>query len=181
MSDELQVLQLLAARLDHAGIPYMVSGSMAMNYYAQPRMTRDIDIVVEVAGADATPLAALFADDFYCDADAVREAIAHEGLFNAIHLDLVIKIDFIVRKNTPYRRTEFARRRAVPVGGATVWLVSAEDLLLSKLHWAKDSRSELQLGDVRNLIACVPDLDWSYIDQWAAHLSVTRLLAEVRA
>jgi len=58
--------------------------------------------------------------------------------------------------------------------------VAAEDLLLSKLYWAKDSRSELQLGDVRNLIACVPDLDWSYIDHWAAHLSVTTLLAEVR-
>jgi len=26
----------------------MLTGSMAMNYYAQPRMTRDIDIVVEL-------------------------------------------------------------------------------------------------------------------------------------
>jgi len=60
-------------------------------------------------------------------------------------------------------------------------MVSPEDLLLSKLHWAKDSRSELQLRDARNLIACVGDLDWGYIETWARDLSVEGLLAEVRS
>ena len=180
MSDELDVLKLVAARLDGAGIPYMVSGSMAMNYYAQPRMTRDIDVVVELSATDADRMAALFSPDFYCDVDAIRTAVRQRGMFNVIHDALVVKVDFIVRKDTPYRQTEFTRRRPVTVDGATIRLASAEDLLLSKLYWAKDSRSELQLGDARNLIACVPDLDWPYLTHWAAELSVAALLAEVR-
>jgi len=181
MSDELEVLKLVATRLEAAGIAYMVSGSMAMNYYAQPRMTRDIDIVVELAPADVERVVALFAADFYCDADAVRDAIARRFMFNIIHTDLAVKVDLIVRKTSPYREAEFLRRREATVAGVRLWLVSPEDLLLSKLAWAKDSRSEIQLNDVRNLIACVPTLDWPYVDRWASELTVATLLAEVRA
>jgi hypothetical protein len=98
-----------------------------------------------------------------------------------IHTPTVIKVDVIVRKDTPYRRLEFDRRRTIAVDGHTIWIVSAEDLVLSKLVWAKPSRSELQLRDVRNLIGCVPDLDWSYLERWAADLNVADLLAEMRA
>jgi len=181
VSEELDVLQLVAQRLDAAGIPYMVSGSMAMNYYAEPRMTRDIDIVIELTPPDIDRFTDLFAPDFYCEADAIRDAVARRGMFNVIHLGLVLKVDFIVRKDLPYRRTEFERRRPIELEGTTLWLVSAEDLLLSKLHWAKDSHSALQLGDARNLIASLPTLDWTYIEHWAEQLSVSNLLAEVRS
>lgn len=179
--NEFDVLTLVAARLDAAGIPYMVSGSTAMNYYAQPRMTRDIDIVVELSATDADRMYALFSADFLCEIDAVRHAIRRRGMFNIIHTEAVVKVDFIVRKDTPYRETEFGRRRRVTVGEATLWIVAPEDLLLSKLHWAKDSRSELQLRDARNLLACVPGMDGSYLEQWAAELGVSDLLDEVRS
>ena len=108
-------LKLVATRLDGAGIAYMLSGSMAMNYYAQPRMTRDLDVVVELTAADAGRVTALFARDFYCDPDTIRDAIAHQGMFNLIHTERVVKVDCIVRKDTLYRRTEFNRRRSVPL------------------------------------------------------------------
>jgi len=181
MSDELDVLKLVAARLDGAGIAYMLSGSMAMNYYAQPRMTRDLDVVVELTAADARRVTTLFARDFYCDPDTILDAITHQGMFNLIHTERVVKVDCIVRKDTLYRRTEFTRRRSVPLDDIMIWVVSAEDLLLSKLHWAKDSHSELQLGDARNIIAAVTDLDWPYLEHWAEELGVASLLAEVRA
>ncbi len=181
MSDELDVLLLVAARLERAGIRYMVSGSMAMNYYAQPRMTRDIDLVVELSAADAERTAALFVPEFYCEPEAIREAVRHKGMFNIIHETLVVKVDCIVRKDSPYRLAEFERRRRVAIGDTSVWVVAAEDLVLSKLDWARDSHSALQLGDVRNLIASVETLDWAYIERWAGVLGIADLLAEVRA
>jgi len=48
MLSELEILRDVCVRLEKAQIEYMLTGSMAMNYYAQPRMTRDIDIVVEL-------------------------------------------------------------------------------------------------------------------------------------
>lgn len=180
MSDEVAVLKIVAQRLDALRIPYMLSGSMAMNYYAQPRMTRDIDIVIALDPADAEPVARLFAADFVCEVDAVRDAARRRGMFNIIHCEWVVKVDFVVRKDLPYRHEEFARRRRVVVEGTEIAIVTPEDLLLSKLHWAKNSQSELQLRDARNLVASVTDLDWAYLDRWAGELTVTALLAAVR-
>ena len=143
MSEQLDVLKLVAERLQRADVAYMISGSMALNYYAQPRLTRDIDIVVALRLEDAERVTSLFAVDFYIDADAVRLAIAQLGMFNMIHYDHVMKVDFIVRKDTPYRQEEFARRSAVDINGVTMWLATAEYLLLSKLVWAIESHSEM--------------------------------------
>ncbi|ETW99883.1 nucleotidyl transferase AbiEii/AbiGii toxin family protein [Candidatus Entotheonella palauensis] len=180
MNEQLEVLKLVALRLDEAGIAYMISGSIALSYYAQPRMTRDIDIVVELKSEDAERLADLFEADFYIDAEMIRDAIARSGMFNVIHYDSVIKVDFIIRKDTPYRQKEFARRCTMEIDGRTLWFVTPEDLLLSKLVWAADSESEMQLNDVRNLISEVAALDWNYIEFWATALQVEALLREVR-
>jgi hypothetical protein len=65
-------------------------------------------------------------------------------------------------------------------GPAKRALLVPQSVLASKLVWAKPSHSEMQLRDVRNLIACVPTLDWSYLERWATDLTVANLLAEVR-
>jgi len=179
MNDQLHVLQLVAERLEKAAIPYMVSGSIAMNYYARPRLTRDIDIIVELAPTDAERIIELFEPDFYIDEEMVRTAIAQQGLFNVIHSNLIVKVDFIVKKDTPYRKNEFSRRFLVKIDNFKLWLVAAEDLILSKLFWAKDSHSEMQLNDIRNLLASVPDLDLAYIEHWAIELNVMNLWSQI--
>jgi len=60
MKTELDIVRDVSQRLDHVGLAYMLTGSMAMNYYAQPRMTRDIDVVVALAPADAEKIVDLF-------------------------------------------------------------------------------------------------------------------------
>ena len=81
MTEELQVLTIVTGRLESAGIPYMVTGSIAANYYAVPRMTRDIDLVVELSAADADRFCALYDGDFYLDRDVVAAAIAKRSAF----------------------------------------------------------------------------------------------------
>jgi hypothetical protein len=180
VSEELEVLKTVGRRLDTLGIPYMITGSMAVNYYAVPRMTRDIDVVVELAGDDAERFCEAFGDDFYVDRDAVRRAIEERGLFNVIHGESVVKVDVVVRKESEYRRREFARRRRIRVGDDELSLVTPEDLIISKLDWARQSRSEIQLGDVRNVLASVPDLDQAYLAEWTGRLGLAALYDEVR-
>lgn len=181
MSDELAVLKDVVERLERAELPYMISGSMALNFYAQPRMTRDIDVVVELSLAHVSSVVAAFEAHYYLDEDAVRDAITRQGMFNIIHNELAFKVDLVVRKDEPYRREEFSRRRRVTVDDLSFFIVAPEDLLLSKLAWAKDSHSELQLGDVRNLVRATTAIDWPYVEKWAAALDVTDLLLEVRS
>jgi hypothetical protein len=180
MNDQLGFLALIDERLATAGIPYMITGSFAMAVYAIPRMTRDIDLVIALDERQVTALLAAFAEDCYLERAAVEGAIAGQGMFNAIHRTWHLKADFIVRKDAPYRRVEFERRRLLAFAGRSYPIVSAEDLLLSKLHWRRESRSELQLRDVEQILASQPALDWAYLRQWAAELGVLADLERLR-
>jgi hypothetical protein len=179
ISEELEVLKEVTELLDRGKIPYMVTGSMATNFYTVPRMTRDIDIVVELAEKDLSRFISLFESDYYLDSETVRGAVKDRGMFNLIQNEYVIKIDFVVRKDTPYRRREFGRRKKVTIDDHNIYVVAAEDLILSKLVWAKDSRSELQLLDVRNLLKSVKRLDRRYLARWAKELGIESLYREV--
>jgi hypothetical protein len=177
LKTELDILRDVSERLESGGIAFMVTGSVAMNYYAQPRMTRDIDVVMALKDTDAGKLIKLFSSDYYIDHEAVVRAITRRSIFNLIHQDSVIKVDGIVRKDDPYRQEEFARKKRVNIGEFQTWVVSLEDLILSKLYWARDSRSELQLRDVRNLLHL--DCDPDYLHSRAKTLGVEQLLEEM--
>jgi predicted nucleotidyltransferase len=179
MSEELEVLKEVARRLNEAGIAYMITGSTATNFYAVPRMTRDIDIVVELSKHDVEKFILAFEKDYYLDPDTLRQAVKHKKMFNVIHERHVMKVDFVVRKDTAYRKKEFSRKKKVVVDGQVAYVVAPEDLILSKLEWAKDSKSEVQLRDIRNLLECVKGMDRRYLARWAKHLGVTSLYREV--
>jgi len=175
---ELHALGDVCARLDGASIAYMLTGSLAMSYYARPRMTRDIDLVIALDASQATEFPAVFGADYHVDGDAISAALREARPWNIIHLPSLVKIDLIPRKPTVYRRAEFERRRRVKLAGVDLWIVSIEDLILSKLEWSRDSRSAQQRADITLLLA--EPLDRQYMDDWAVRLGLDRLLKEVR-
>ena len=179
MLNELDVLRIVTERLGRLEIPFMLTGSLAMAFYATPRMTRDLDLVLELQETDVGRLLGEFASDFYLDADAARDAVRSRRLFNMMHLESGIKLDMIIKKSTPYRDLEFSRRASGELGGVPTWLVSREDLILSKLVWARDSGSELQLRDVRALLA--DTVDRQYLRRWAADLGILDILERLSA
>ncbi len=174
--NEIDIVRDISQKFEQGGISFMLTGSIAMNFYAQPRMTRDIDVVVEIGAEDVNPILGLFGSDYYVSAESVRESIACESMFNIIHLESVIKVDCIVRKKSEYRRTEFERRQRIRVSDFYTWIVTKEDLIISKLFWAKDSHSEVQLGDVKKLLAT--GFDAPYLEKWTKELGVANLWQE---
>jgi hypothetical protein len=175
---ELELLKLVTSRLKKAGINYMVSGSMAMTFYAKPRMTRDIDIVINIKQTDVDVMMQLFEADFYIDKGMMEEAIRYRSMFNIIHLESLIKIDFIIRKNEEYRIIEFKNRKKIKIGEEVkIDVVSLEDLIISKLYWAKDSLSEIQINDIRNLMKS--DYNLEYVQRWCKNLNLEEILAKV--
>ena len=181
LSAELDVLKLVAKRLDENNIAYMITGSIAASYYATPRMTRDIDIVIELDSPKIDQIFQAFKNDFYIERDAVSEAVEKQKLFNIIHNEKVVKVDFIVKKQTEYRQLEFDRRRLVTVKEFAVSIVSPEDLVISKLIWAKESRSEMQFKDVQNILEDVEDIDKKYLSEWISRLDLEGIYREVKS
>jgi predicted nucleotidyltransferase len=167
---ELEILFDVTEKLGRAGIDYMLTGSMAMNYYAVPRMTRDIDIVIELNSRDVNRVVTIFDGDYYISDIGVREAIEYESAFNIIHNTEILKIDFIIKKNTEFRQTEFKRKKKVKIDGFEIYITSLEDLIISKLHWAKNSDSSMQITDVDNLLT--GEYDKEYLEYWLRKLHI---------
>lgn len=180
MSDEIEVLGIVAQRLAAARVEYMLTGSVAMSWYAQPRQTRDLDIVVDLPAAKVGAVVNAFSPDFYVDAEVVRDEVRRRGMFNMIQDALVLKVDMILRKGGEHDIEAFRRRRTVEMApGLNVSIIAPEDLVLAKLAWASQGESDLQLRDVRNLLASIQNMDQSYLSTWAAKLGLTELLKRV--
>lgn len=143
-------------------------------------MTRDIDIVIEIQKPDVDSFFQIFQNDFYISKSSISEAIEHQGIFNIIHNEFVFKVDFIVRKNALYRNIEFKRRYRVLLENAPIWIVAPEDLIISKLFWAKDNQSELQIKDVKNLLLSLKNLDEDYIRKWVQTLDLNHIYQKVK-
>ena len=118
MTPELAILNLVTTQLEGAAIPYMLTGSLAAGYYAEPRMTRDADIVAELSAADAPRLAAMFAHDFGADAETIANAIAHRPVDRRAEgsgpFEIVLGQGFSF--GTPDERRQATARRAVGPG-----------------------------------------------------------------
>ena len=71
------------ARLERAGVPYMITGSVASSYHGEPRATRDLDIVIDPdPGGISLLVGELEADGLYVDAEAAVRALESRTQFN---------------------------------------------------------------------------------------------------
>ena len=160
--------------LDHAGIPHMLTGSFASAYHGSPRATQDIDLVIE-ADADRirTLVASLPVEAYYVDLDAALMALEAEGQFNVIDLVSGWKIDLMIRKHRSFSREEFDRRRSADLHGITIDVVTAEDLIVAKLEWARSGGSRRQLEDVASILRIRGrELDTARIEHWVQVLGL---------
>lgn len=168
--------------LNDLGIPYMVVGSYASNYWGRPRMTHDADLVIELDAQQATDLAQRLMGEFYAPDFVIQEAAERGDHFNAIHLKTSFKIDFWLRKPSAYEQACFNRRMQGTMFDRTIWLTSAEDIILSKLLWYKMSPVlDRQFQDVLEVYEIQrQDLDMAYLDRWAKRLEIYELLERIR-
>jgi hypothetical protein len=167
----LNLLKRITKSLELKKIPYMLSGSIALNNYTVPRMTMDIDIVVELHEENLNDFLSIFGDNYYLNKDAVKEETKRLGMFNVIDHETGFKVDFILRKNTEYRKFEFQRRMKTKVADFDVWIVSPEDLAISKIEWIQQFQSDKQICDIENLLA-KPEIDKHYIKEWCEKLNL---------
>ena len=166
--------------LERAGVPHMLTGSLASSLHGEPRTTLDIDLVVDPSRAQLDSVVKdLEARGYYVDLDAAREAVVERSQFNAIDPRSGWKIDLIIRKETPFARSEFGRRQRRDLGGVEGDVATAEDVVLAKLAWAKIGQSERQLRDVAGILRMTGhDLDREYLEHWVDALDVRDLWNE---
>ena len=164
-------LRILIHFFDTNNIPYMLSGSVAMSLYTQPRFTRDYDFVVHLKDEHIQQLLKSFNEGYYINDESVKEAIRDQTMFNIIDHKSGYKADFMILKNEPFRQSEFRRRKKVKFLDINISIVSVEDLLISKIIWIQEIQSGVQIEDIKSL-SILADLDWSYVNSWIRELNL---------
>lgn len=179
MNQEKLLLDALA-RLDRAGVTYMVTGSIASNFWGVPRTTHGLDFVVQLPPSHVPALVEAFREDYYIDEQAVRAAYQPPHQFNAIDTRSSLKIDFWLLRPIPFGREMFRRRTLQPMFGREAWLATPEDVILHKLYWNRITPSERQRLDAPGVAAVRAD-DWTKLifDDGAEKLDVSASLQEV--
>ena len=170
-----ELLRFVCTGLEKRGIDYMLSGSLALNAYSVSRLTRDIDLVIELRNDNFDNFAEIFAGrncNFHRESALIE--VNRGGRFNVIDWTLNGKIDFIIRRDDAFQQTEFSRRvRLTVLDDFDCWVISAEDLVLAKLIWIQELFSDRQLDDIRNIIRDYKALDRAYVADWIARLKLT--------
>jgi len=173
-----ELLKKVVQALNANKIDYMITGSVASSYYGEPRSTHDIDVVVSINASGVESLAASFpAKNFYFDKEGFVEAIKSKRMVNVIDLREGDKIDFWIISDEAFSRESFGRKTEEDFMGIKVKFPTPEDVIISKLKWAKESGgSEKQLRDVTGVYEVYQDkLDLKYIEKWIDQLSLKDL------
>lgn len=177
------ILVTLAKLLEENKIPYLLTGSFAVSYHGFIRATHDIDFIVEIDeksyGKIKNILTDLGSEYDYSLAD-VKDAIKKTSRFNLYHLPTGFKIDFWIAKMDDFDKNKFARCSILRIRNQNIPIISAEDLILNKLKWSRDIRSERHLRDCWEIIKFQAEkLDKKYLFSWAKILGVENLYKEV--
>lgn len=167
-------LSRVVAALEHAQIPYMVTGSFASSAHGVVRGSRDIDIVITASAEQLRAFIAQFPDDrYYADEYDALEALRHHSQFNIIDFSSTWKADLIFRRQRNFSRIEFERRLPHVVQGVQVYIATPEDIVIAKLEWAKMGESDRQIEDAAGVIATQGDsLDRAYVERWVRELEL---------
>lgn len=167
-------------RLNRIGITYYLTGSMASNYWGIPRTTHDLDFVVQLPPSSIPLIVQAFRDDFYIDEVAVHAVYDEPFQFNAIDTRSALKVDFWLAKSNPFDQEMLRRRQQITLFGEPTWISTAEDVLLQKLVWNRESPSDRQLGDAAGIVAVqAENLDKHYLSNWAGELGVAEELSQL--
>jgi hypothetical protein len=168
------VFRRIIEKLRLAEIDYMLSGSFASAHYGTPRSTQDIDLVISATPAQLrTFVHSLPSNEYYADLATALEAHKRQSLFNVIDLATGWKIDLILLKSRSFSQEEFGRRQRIVLHEVSIFVASAEDVVISKLEWSKLGQSKRHVDDAAGILKLRREsLDRTYLEKWVDQLGV---------
>jgi hypothetical protein len=164
-------LHKLVTILEKEEIPYMIVGGFAMSYYNRFRFTADIDCVLQIYPKHVEKIVKHF-PEWVPSLSSMEDSAAQIHFFNLTDFSSGVKYDFMLYQDSDYNWTAFERREFVEFMGVSCYIATPEDLILSKLKWYEQSKSEKQLEDIKFLLK-ETSLDNSYLQLWSTRLNLS--------
>lgn len=179
------LIGLFIEPLERTGLSYMVTGGVASVIYGDPRFTRDIDVVLDLAASEAEQLLQVFdAREFYVPPlEVLKEEAGRDpgGHFNIIHTETALRADVYLAGRDRLHAWAFDRRHRVSLDAGGIWVAPPEYVVLRKLQYYSESGSDRHLRDIAMMLRISEELfNQDSLQMWAAELDLTELLEQAR-
>ena len=169
--------------LGEAGIAYAVTGSIISGIHGEPIASYDVDIVVQMNESQAASLASSLPQRFYRSEESLAQTARDYTIANLIDTDTGLKIDLSCMRPSAFRATLFSRRVKASLGPGTPEFdaVSAEDIILMKLDWRRETQSVKQWENALSVARVKGTrMDWKYLFEQARALGIENDLVKLR-
>lgn len=175
------VLRLIGA-LEDIGVPYMLVGSFSTNAYGKPRSTNDADFVVEIRGEQVALLKDRLGAEFRLDAQMTFETVTMTSKYVIDHPATAFRIELFLLSTDPHDQSRFARRQRYEFAGRPTWLPTVEDVVVTKLRWARGGRQGKDVADAEDVLAVQrARLDLDYLRHWCDQHGTRELFEKLLA
>ncbi len=179
----IETLSAVAHALEEAGARYAVTGSIASSLHGEPHASLDVDFLVDASVEQARRLAQRLSPRFYAPEDVLTSAARERSFMNVVDNRTSLKADLSFTDQGGYLAEALGRRTKARIGSTPgeFWFVTAEDVILMKLLWRKDTRSVKQWENALG-VARVKGarMDWKYLFEQARRLGVEDDLVQLR-
>ena len=180
--ERFNLLRHVAGILESMGLRYFVTGSSATIVYGEPRMTNDIDIVVDLPEHRVAALCKHFLNDhYYISEEAAHEAVRRKSQFNIIHHESGLKVDFMIPADTRFNESRFERAKSLRAGtDFDAFFASPEDVIIKKMEYYREGRSEKHLRDIAGVLKGEEEIDVAYIATWAEKMGLSEIWGTIQ-
>jgi hypothetical protein len=180
------LIKLFVIPLERSSIDYIITGSVALILYAEPRLTHDIDIVVHFKMQDVKRIPILFPEtEYYCPPEEIlSQEIRRPGKaqLNLIHHESGFKADLFLMNTDLLHKWAFENKRRLEIDAEySVWLAPPEYVVIRKLQYYKEGGSDKHIRDIIKMVVIMKNnLDGRFIELQASRLGVLRIWQRLR-
>lgn len=176
------IVRLVTDALDGLLVPYVLVGSFASNIYGIARSTQDVDLVIDSNLKRVSDLMRLLGPEFHRDPQIHFETVTGSSKSVIEHQPTKFEIEVFQLTDDPHDQSRFKRRRKARIYGSEMYVLTAEDVLVTKLNWLHRANRTKDLLDVQHVISVQDEhLDWPYIESWCNQHGSRALLEKIRS
>lgn len=182
---ELDLFSIFTSKLNKLNLNYFITGSVATIIYGEPRLTHDIDIVLEVHTESLDAFVKAFSrKQFYLPPiEIIKSEVmrSERGHFNIIHHESGFKADIYLTGKDEFQKWGLDNKKEIPYKNGVLYVAPPEYVIIKKLEFYKEGHSEKHLSDIKSMFRNSREIiDNATVEKYARRFGLTDLWGEVR-
>lgn len=180
----LNLFKIFTDILNENKFRYFITGSVAAIVYGDPRLTHDIDLVINLSTGEVEKFTRAFPElQFYCPPiDVIRTELLRtsRGHFNLIHHETGFKADIYLVGEEELQFWAMKNSKEIEFEGSIIYIAPPEYVIIKKLEFYKEGKAQKHIADIKSMLVNSKELiDFDFLNKAIAEKSLSDCWNEV--